>query len=168
MSDSRVVGQPTVPGVCDTNSLAHIIGAIPLISQIIFFSSISSVALGNLLGRCGGKRLSPPIPARSTSERGPSGRECSVTVRNINRIVNPLPRSFGARAGSTNVLTDLPAASAVGKWEQGRGELLGLRVQATLKGRPRGGGLITVWLQVWIFPGPPRSRGRAAVHSPAD
>jgi hypothetical protein len=56
----------------------------------------------------------PPIPARWTSERDPSGRACSVTVPNTNRIVNRLPRSFAAKAASTNVLRDLPGASGDG------------------------------------------------------
>jgi len=75
MSDSRVVGQPTVPGVCDTNSLAHIIGAIPLISQIIFFSSISSSSTREPAGKMWRQATVTSDPARSINERDPNGRK---------------------------------------------------------------------------------------------
>ena len=44
---------------------------------------------------------------RGTSERVPGGRACSVTVPNTNRIMNRLLRSFGGKAASTNVQSDL-------------------------------------------------------------
>jgi hypothetical protein len=52
-----------------------------------------------------------PIPQRLTNARDPNGRACCDTLRSTNRPLSRLPRSFSARAASTNVLTDLPAAS---------------------------------------------------------
>jgi len=54
---------------------------------------------------------SASVRDRGTNERGRSGRACSVTVPNTNRIVNRLPRSSGGRVASTNVLRGLPGVS---------------------------------------------------------
>ena len=50
---------------------------------------------------------SASVRDRGTSERVPGGRACSVTVPNTNRIMNRLLRSFGGKAASTNVQSDL-------------------------------------------------------------
>jgi len=55
---------------------------------------------------------SASVRDRGTSDRVPGGRAFSVTVPNTNCMVNRLPRSFGAKVGSTSVRRDLPAASS--------------------------------------------------------
>src|SRR5947208_8373215 len=59
---------------------------------------------------------SASVRDRGTNERGRSGRACSVTVPNTNRIVNRLPRSFSGRVASTNVLRGSPAAAVEETW----------------------------------------------------
>ena len=51
-----------------------------------------------------------PDPPRSISVPDPRGRACCDMQCSTSRRPNRLLRSFSARAGSTNVLTDLPAA----------------------------------------------------------
>jgi hypothetical protein len=56
--------------------------------------------------------FSPPlIVKKSISERDPSGRACCGMQRSARRTSNRLPRSFGGKAASIDVLRDLPVAS---------------------------------------------------------
>ena len=50
------------------------------------------------------------VQDRGTRSEVPSGRACSVTVPNTNRMLNRLPHSYGARVASINVLRDLAVA----------------------------------------------------------
>jgi hypothetical protein len=96
------------------NTAAHLNTRTPLQNGWNYNTGTCTIRLGRDYGCLNfGSNLaaSASVRDRGTSERDQSGRACSVTMRNTNRMVNRSPRSFSGREALTNVLRGLAAVS---------------------------------------------------------